>query len=165
GLAPDKRGLLNDADVTSLKKFGELLKQTFAINLAKGALLKASNIRGNNAAKFGPQFLLDDDRYSYWSTDDSITTPQVILDLPANKSFNVIRLRENIKLGQRIDSIAIDVMQDGQWKQIAAATSIGSNRLIRLNKDIATDKVRLRITGSAACIALSDFGLYKEPAH
>jgi len=118
GLSPDKRGLLNDADVSSLKGFGDLLRATFAVNLAKGASLKASNVRGNNAAKYGAQFLLDNDRYSYWATDDAVTTPALVLTLAGTKTFNVIRLRENIKLGQRIDSFAVDAMLNGQWNSI-----------------------------------------------
>jgi alpha-L-fucosidase len=162
GLSPDRRGLLFENDVNSLKQFGQILKQTFAVNLAKGATLKASNTRGGNKVKFGAANLLDNDRYSYWATDDKITTPELTLDLHKNKTFNVIRLRENIKLGQRIDAIAVDAWQDGKWAQVAAATSIGGNRLIRLPENITTNKVRLRITKAAVCIALSDFGLYEE---
>jgi alpha-L-fucosidase len=165
GLSPDKRGLLNEADVHSLKIFGSLLQQTFAVNLARGAQVKASNIRENNAARFGPGFLLDDDRYSYWATDDSVTTPELTVDMGSEKTFNVIRIRENIKLGQRIGSVAVDALENGHWKEIAGATSIGGNRLIRLTQNITTRKVRLRITASPVCIALSDFGLYKEPDH
>jgi alpha-L-fucosidase len=162
GLAPDKRGLLEVHDVRSLKAFGDLLRSTFAVNLAAGARLKASNVRGNDVAHYGPALLLDNDRYSYWATDDSVTTPSVELDLGAPKTFNVIRLRENIKLGQRIDSVAVDVFQGGQWQPIAAATSIGPNRLIRLGHNVTASRVRLRIAGSPVCIALSDFGLYRE---
>jgi alpha-L-fucosidase len=165
GLSPNKKGLLDDVDVASLKAFGDLVKQTFAVNLARGAQLKASNTRGNNKMKFGPQFLLDNSRYTYWATDDNVTQPELTLDLTGRKTFNVIRLRENIKLGQRIEAFAVDAMLNGSWKEIAKATSIGSNRLIRLPNDITTNKVRLRITSSPVCIALSDFGLYKEPAH
>lgn len=165
GLSPDRRGLLNENDVDSLKKFGEILKATFAVNLAKGAILKASNVRGGSLAKFGPSHLMDNDRYSYWATDDKVKTPQLTIDLRKNKTFNVIRLRENIKLGQRIDAVAVDAYQDGKWQQIATATSIGGNRLIRLPQSVNTNKVRLRVTKSAVCIALSDFGLYQEPSH
>lgn len=165
GLSPDPSGLLNQRDVTSLKEFGDLLKQTFAVNLAKGATLTASNIRGNNKLKFGPAFLMDNDRYSYWATDDAVTTPQLVIDLHSKKTFNVIRLRENIKLGQRINSVAVDAFENGAWREIGAATSIGANRLIRLPQNISTSRVRLRVTGSNACVALSDFGLFKEPAH
>ncbi|HEY4196947.1 MAG TPA: discoidin domain-containing protein, partial [Mucilaginibacter sp.] len=165
GLSPDRRGLLNDNDVNSLKKFGTILKSTFAVNLAKDATLKASNVRGGNLAKFGPAHLLDNDRYSYWATDDKVKTPELILDLKNPKTFNVIRLRENIKLGQRIEEVALDAWQDGKWAQIGSATSIGGNRLIRLPQNITASKVRLRITKSPVCIALSDFGLYEEPDH
>ncbi|WP_094572933.1 alpha-L-fucosidase [Mucilaginibacter xinganensis] len=162
GLSPDRRGLLYENDVKSLKEFGAILKKTFAVNLAKGAALKASNTRGGNKAKYGAANLLDENRYSYWATDDSVKTPELTLNLHSEKVFNVIRLRENIKLGQRIDAVAVDAWQDGKWVQIAAATSIGGNRLIRLPQDVTASKVRLRITKAATGIALSDFGLYKE---
>ena len=77
----------------------------------------------------------------------------------------MIRLRENIKLGQRIDSFAIDAFEDGHWALIGTGTSIGAGRLIRLQQNVVTSKVRLRIVGSGACVALSEFGLFKEPAH
>ncbi|HJP64090.1 MAG TPA: discoidin domain-containing protein, partial [Mucilaginibacter sp.] len=162
GLEPDQRGLLNDDDVNKLKEFGNILKATFAVNLAQGATLKPSNVRGGNLAKFSPAHLLDNDRYSYWATDDKVHTPELTLDLHKLKTFNVIRLRENIKLGQRINAVAIDAWQNGKWEQVASATSIGGNRLIRLSQDVKTNKVRLRITKAPVCIALSDFGLFKE---
>ncbi|WP_158827473.1 alpha-L-fucosidase [Mucilaginibacter lacusdianchii] len=165
GLSPNQQGLLDTEDVQSLQQFGRLLKQTFAVNLAAGAKVEASNVRGNNSSKFGPQYLLDAGRYSYWATDDDVKTPELIFNLKGIRTFNVIRLRENIKLGQRIENFAVDVYYNGEWKQIAAATSIGANRLIRLPRNVTAAKVRLRITGSPVCIALSDFGLYKEPAH
>jgi alpha-L-fucosidase len=163
GLSPNKEGLLDVHDVQSLKTFGDLVRRTFAVNLAQGARIHASNVRGNDASRFGPAFLLDDDRYSYWATDDSVTTPSVTFNMGHPVTFNVIRLRENIKLGQRIDSIAVDVLSGGQWQQIATATSIGANRLIRLRRNVAAAQVRLRVTGAPVCVALSDFGLYREP--
>jgi alpha-L-fucosidase len=163
GLSPNRDGLLDSTDVKALKGFGELLKITFKVNLAKGASLKASNIRANNASKFGPANLLDEDRYSYWSTDDAEHTPVLTFTLPAEKEFNLIRLRENIKLGQRIEAVEIEALQNGKWVQIAAATSIGANRLIRLPENVKAKQVRLKITKSPVSIALSDFGLYLEP--
>lgn len=163
GLAPDQRGLLHENDVAALKGFGELLEQTFAVNLAKGARLKASNTRGKNEKAFGASRLLDEDRYSYWATDDEVKTPELNIQLAGNKTFNVIRLRENIKLGQRIDSVTIDVMRNGKWTKIAGVTSIGSNRLIRLKNPVTASTLRLRISGSPVCVALSDFALFREP--
>ncbi len=163
GLAPDTTGQLSEGDVRVLKTFGEILRQTFSKNLAKDAVFTASNIRGGADAKFGTKFLVDSNRYSYWATDDSILTPSVEVDLKKAKTFNIIQLRENIKLGQRITSVAIDQWKDGKWKQIATATGIGANRLIKLHEGITTNKVRVRVTESPVCVALSKFGLYATP--
>jgi alpha-L-fucosidase len=165
GLSPNRDGQLDPADVSALKGFGDLLKATFARNLAKDASMVASNIRGGNAGKFGPANLLDGDRYSYWSTDDQVTTPTLTLNLKGIQSFNVIRVRENIKLGQRIEAFEVEAFVGGKWQKIAEATSIGANRLIRLQQTITASKVRLKITKSPVAIALSDFGLYREPLH
>ncbi|MDQ1095842.1 MULTISPECIES: alpha-L-fucosidase [Chryseobacterium] len=163
GLSPNPDGQLNPEDVASLQQFGYLLRKTFSKNLAAGASLSASNTRGNNLSQYGPQHLLDDDRYSYWATDDNETTPELTVSLPAETTFNVIRLRENIKLGQRIEAFTIEAFSGGIWKKIAAATSIGPNRLIRLQNPVTASRIRLIITISPVAIALSDFGLYYEP--
>lgn len=162
GLSPNKDGLLSDDDVDKLKTFGDDLKETFKTNLAEGAILTATNIRDHNKAKYGPANLLDNDRYSYWATDDKATNPELIVDMHKPQTFDVIRLRENIKLGQRIEEFAVDAWQNERWETIATATSVGGNRLIHLSAPVIAQKVRLRIARSPVGIALSDFGLYKE---
>lgn len=76
--------------------------------------------------------------------------------------FNLIRLREDIRLGQRVAGVAVDAWLDGGWKEIAKAQAIGANRLWRVPKT-TTAKVRIRVTKSPVCPALSDFGLFLEP--
>lgn len=165
GIAPDRTGQLHAQDVQALKAFGELLKKIFTVNLASGAKFTASNIRGKSAVKYGPSFLTDNDRYSYWATDDDVHTAELVMDMGKPQTFNVIRLRENIKLGQRIRAFAIDADHDGSWVEIGEGTSIGACRLIRFPQNFVTRRLRLRIKGSDACIALSDLGVFKEPAH
>jgi alpha-L-fucosidase len=78
--------------------------------------------------------------------------------------FNVIRLREAIRFGQRVDAFAIDRWVSGTWEPVAAATSIGPRRLIRLERPIEATRLRLRITDAAAPPLLSEFALFREPA-
>ncbi|WP_262248190.1 alpha-L-fucosidase [Parapedobacter soli] len=163
GLAPTPEGILHPADVISLKGFGEKLRETFAINLAIGAQFDASNIRAGHAATFGPDYLLDDDRYSYWATDDDVTSPALVIDLESAKTFDLIRLRENIKLGQRLDSVWVDIWENEAWIPLAQATSIGPNRIIPLEKPVTAQRLRLRLFAPVA-IALADFGLFKAAA-
>jgi alpha-L-fucosidase len=161
-LPPDKRGRIHDNDLQSLREFRRILDATFSDNLARQAKLTASNFRGG-AKRFGPRSLIDANRDTYWATDDGVTTPELILDFPRPVTFNVISLRECLALGQRIEAFAIDQWQDGKWVEFAKGSSIGNHRLIR-GEHTTTQKVRLRITQSPVCTALSEFGLYSEPS-
>ena len=155
---PDRRGLLHENDVASLKDFGALVRGTFQQNLAAGAKIKASNVRPG----FDATALLDGNRETYWSASDSAKTSSIEFALPAETRFNVIRLREYIQLGQRVEAFEVDQWADGKWRTFARATSIGACRLIRTEADVTAHRVRLRITKSAASPALSEFGLYAE---
>lgn len=158
---PDHRGLVHENDAESLRQLGEHLRQTFAKNLALGATLEASNTRGQSPA-FAAARLLDDDLWSAWITDDQVTTPEVVLTLPTSRTFNLIRLREDIRLGLRLEGVAVDAMVDGQWQELAKAEAIGLCRLWRVPQT-TTNRVRIRVTQSPVCPALSDFGLFFEP--
>ncbi len=138
---PDRRGRIHENDAKSLQEFGDWLRQTFAVNLAKGAKAKASNVRGNDK-QFAAAKVLDGDRFSYWATDDGVTTAELELDLGAEKTFNIVRVRENIKLGHRVDEFAVDVWTGGQWNEFGKAVGIGAQRLLRGQK-MTTRKVRL----------------------
>ena len=160
-IPPNRHGQLSPQDVSSLESFHRHIQSIFHEDLAARARLQASNIRGQSH-RYGPQFLLDEDPGTFWATDDNVHTPELTVDFGSPCTFNVVRLREAIQLGQRIGAIALDAWQQGSWTQIAQATSIGSCRLIRLQNAIETPRLRLRITDSPACIALSSLGVYLD---
>ncbi len=159
---PDRRGQLGEADVRTLRAFGALLKTAFRKNLALEAQFSASNVRGGSAS-YSPSKLVDGDRYTYWATDDDVTTPELTVDFKHDVTFNLLRLRENIKLGQRIEEFAFDSWERGQWREIARASSIGACRMISLDQPVTTRKLRLRITKSPVAVALSELGVYQKP--
>lgn len=161
GLAPMPEGILHPTDVAVLEAFGKKITETFAHNLAEGASFDASNVRDGHDRHFGPTNLIDDDRYTYWATDDGVTNPELIVELGEETTFDIIRIRENIKLGQRLDSVWVDEWRTDAWLPLASATSIGANRLIKLEKPITAKRLRLRIFAPVA-IAVSDFGLFRE---
>jgi alpha-L-fucosidase len=168
GIAPDRNGLVCEADVRSLEAFGGLLRTLFSANLASSAIASANNVRAwqpvkGTANPYAPANVLDGSRYTYWATDDAVTNATLTLTLPALAEFSVVRLRENIQLGHRVDGFGVDVWQDGAWKEYAQGQSIGACRLLRGAK-VRTDRVRLRITHAAACPCISDVGLFLMPA-
>jgi len=159
---PDRRGQIHETDAAALAEFGRILRATFGNNLAKSAEASASNVRGGDAAHFGPQNLLAGDRETYWATDDDAATPEATLAFKEPVTFNIVRLREFLPLGLRVDDWALDPWQDGAWKEFAKGTGIGACRLVS-GPSLSTTKVRLRITKAAACPALSEFGLFASP--
>ena len=160
-LPPDRTGQIHDIDVKSLHEWKRILDATFAKDLASGAKVSASNVRGKDK-HYAAANVLDGKRDTYWSTDDTVTTPEITLTLAKPVTFNVVRLREFLPLGQRVDTYALDAWKDGKWEQFAEGTAIGATRLVR-TPPITTNKVRLRITGAPVCPAISEFGLYAEP--
>lgn len=162
-LPPDRRGQIPEKDAKALRECRQILDATFATDLAQAATATAGNTRGNDP-QFAPGNVIDGKRDTYWATDDSITTGELILDLGKPVTFNVVRIREYLPLGQRVDSFALDAWQDGKWTEFVAATSIGNQRLLQ-TPTITTPKVRLRITKAAACPAISELGLFLAPTN
>lgn len=160
GLAPTPEGILHPNDVKSLAAFGEKIKQTFAVNLMDRARIETTDLRGAHA-EFAVANIQDDDRYSYYAPGDDVLSPSLEITLAGTQEFDLIRIRENIKLGQRLDSVRIEQWQDGAWAPLASATSIGANRLIKLPKVVRASKLRVTLYAPVTP-TLSDFALFKE---
>jgi alpha-L-fucosidase len=159
-LPPDRRGRIHEHDVRALQEFRRVIETTFTTNLAAGARAGASNSRGG---AFAPGKVLDGSKTTYWATDDDARTASLVLDLRRDASFNVVRLREYLPLGQRVEAVALDQWLSGGWVEFATTTSIGNCRLIR-GPRITTSRVRLRVTQAPACPAIAEVGLFAEPA-
>jgi alpha-L-fucosidase len=156
----DRRGRIHEKDVKSLLEFREYLDRTFKNDLAREATVVASNTRGA-ARRFSPTNVIDASRKTYWIPDDSLTHAEVIIDFRRSQTFNIVRLREYLPLGQRVEAFAIDEWMDGKWHEFASATSIGNCRLIR-TEPITTSRVRFRITQAAAAPAISEIAVFAE---
>ena len=88
--------------------------------------------------------------------------PEIVVEVSGSAPFSVVRMKEDIALGQRIESVAVETWDAGEWKGLATATSVGPRRLIRLEKPVTAGKVRLRVTASAALPVVSEFALFRE---
>ena len=161
-LAPDRRGQIPDRDVNSLREFRRILDATFRKDYAQGAFASASNTRGKGDRRFSPRYVVDGNRDTYWTSDDDVTTPELTIDLRRERTFNVVRLREYLPLGQRVEAFALDIWKDNEWQEFARGTSIGNCKLVRA-KPVTTTKLRLRITKAPVCPAISELALFVEP--
>ena len=87
------------------------------------------------------------------------------IDLGREARFNVIRIREDIRHGQRIGALAIERDNSGAWEPVTSVTTIGPRRLVRLPQPLSAAKLRLRVTDSVDAPLLAGFALFLEPGH
>jgi alpha-L-fucosidase len=157
---PDRRGLIHENDVIALTGLKRALDRMFAANLAAGARISADVTRGEG---FEAGRVLDDDKQSYWAAPDGAHSATLELTLSEVRRFSVIRLREPVRLGQRIRKFAVDVRENGAWVEwIGNGSSIGPQVLLR-GKPVSADGLRVRIIEAAACPCLSEISLWLEP--
>ena len=156
-LPPDRRGLIPEADRSSLLEFKRRLDALLGVNLALGAA--AEGPAAGTDSRHAPARLVDGDAATFWSPGDG-QPAEVEFTFPRPVRFDVIGLREHLPFGQRVDAFAVDAWDGAGYREIAAAEAIGNRRLLRV-PDVTATRVRLRITQSSASPALSEFSLYK----
>ena len=163
-LSPDKRGLVPDNQLEALSRTAEIIKETFATDLASGGKVTADDSNATN----GPALALDGNLDTWWEAASGKTNGTVTLALPNTTAFDVVSLQEAVDhRGQRIESFVIEAWDGAAW--VAAdkvssddLTTVGHRRLIRLKSPVSSDQVRIRITGARLEPTLAEIGLHKQ---
>jgi len=159
-LAPDRRGKIPDVDVKQLEEFRRRMDALFETDLARRAKITATNFR-DAARKYRATNVNDGRRESFWTTDDGVTNATLVLQFKKPTTFNIVRLRERLPLGQRVEAFALDRWNGGVWEEFYGGTGIGSCRLARV-KPFTTEKLRVRIINASVSPAISEVGVFLE---
>ena len=154
----DKRGLIHENDVESVIKLADVIEADFNDNLALRVNVSESNIRGNSKEFSGKQ-VIDGDENSYWTTDDTVLTASLTLNLDKPTKVNRFLVQEYIRLGQRVKAFTVEAFVDGVWQEIASETTIGYKRILRF-PTVTTTQIRFNVTDSKACPTISNIELY-----
>jgi len=157
----DNRGLIHEKDVEQVCKLAETLKADFAIELAGGKKVTATNIRWNSR-RYQASNVNDGNGGTYWATDDNIIDASLVIDLEEPVEFNRFLIQEYIQLGQRVQEFTLEAMVEDNWKLLASETTIGYKRILRL-PTVKTSRVRLNIIQSKASPLISNIELYNAP--
>lgn len=160
-IPPSRKGTVYPTDSITLAQMGNYLQRLYAVNYATTAKVKASAVRSSDQA-FAPENVRDTDQYSYWGTPDGVTTGEITLQFSKPTTFDVVRLRENIKLGVRSDDWEIWAQVKGQWQLFGKGTAIGASRLVKGPK-VTADAIKVSITKGKASICISDIGVFNSP--
>lgn len=157
----DTRGLIHENDVEAVLKLAEALKADFAVDLAKGQKITATNVRGNSG-RFSAKKLNDGKKDTYWTTDDGVTQATLTLEFNQPTTINRLLLQEYIPLGQRVKKFRVECVNDGNWKTLAEKTTIGYKRILRL-PDVTTRRLRIIIEDSKAAPVISNLQVFNAP--
>lgn len=154
-------GLIHEKDEKVVLEFAQAVKKAFPVNLTKGAKTEASNVRGNDQ-KFVAANAIDQNKETYWTTDDDVRTASLTMTFAKPVSFNRLLVQEYIRFGQRVKSFTVEAVVNGEWKEVAKETTIGYKRILRFPTVTAT-KLRLNITDAKSCPLISNIEIYDAP--
>ena len=157
----DRHGLIHANDEKAAVQLADAVKEAFAVNLAEKAKVSATNVRGK-AKAFAGDKATDGKKDTYWTTDDKVTAASMTLDLGRPVAFNCFMAQEYIRLGQRVRSFTVEAMVDGNWKELAKATTIGYRRILRFPM-VRSAQIRFTITDAKACPVISNIGVFDVP--
>jgi alpha-L-fucosidase len=158
-LPPDTRGLIPDDQLASLNLMAQVVNDTFARNLAEGGILTADS----SAPQNDPALATDGDPDTWWEAAPGHSSGTLTLTLSHKVTFDVVSLQEAVDhRGQRIESFVVEVWNGSAWTAVDTQTTVGHKRLLRLNSPAATDKIRIRITGSRSEPTIAELGLFKQ---
>ena len=151
GIAPNRHGLLPDADVARLKEFGAALQARYGTDkdLARHHAPTDANV---GAA-------LDGDRDTFWSAPDDSHQATLEVDFAQPVTMDHALTMEWLNAGQQVQKYAIEAWTNGGWTTVARAEAIGHMKIDRF-APVTTSKVRLRILSSAGAARIREFQLF-----
>ena len=151
-IPPDKNGLIHAADSTSLLQWKALRTGIFSKNLFDGAGLTLPK-------KMSSKVLTDNKLHT--AIDFAKHKGEYIIEATLNgtQKVNMLMLQENIATGQRVEDFTFEGMINGQWKVLAAGTTIGYKRIIPFEAS-SVERVRLHIRSSRLKPVIAAIGLY-----
>lgn len=156
-LPPNQDGLFGEKDIQRLYEFAAYRDTLYREDLALGAKVSGPAL----SPDFACHHLTDGLEASSWASDAELPI-QLELDLGSPKTFDVIELREDLKLGQRIAAFHVQVELNGVWQEFGSGYTVGYKRLLR-GSVVEAQKIRVTITEAQALPLLTKISLYKTP--
>ena len=150
GIAPDRRGLLPEADVQRLKEFGAAIRQRYGHNLA------LNHVRSTPEQELA----LDGNPDTFWSAPAGSHHAVLELDFEKPVTFDQALTMEWLSAGQHVQQYAIEVFKEGKWTAVARGRAIGHKKIDHFATVTAT-RVRLNILSSSAEAHIREFQLFR----
>lgn len=151
GLAPDRRGLLPDADVKRLEEFGAAIRKRHAENL-----IAKEHVRTPNATEAA----LDGDPDTFWSAPAGSHHAVLEVNFAKPVTFNHALVMEWLNDGQHVEHFRLESWNGKGWSSFVEGHAIGHKRIDHFPQ-VTTSRVRLNILASSTEAHIREFQLFK----
>jgi len=149
GIAPDRRGLLPDADVQRLKEFAAALHRRYGNNLA------AQHLKSTAAEDLA----LDGNPDTFWSAPTGSHHAALEVNFSQPITFDHTLTMEWLNDGQHIQNYAIEVFKQGKWTEVSRGHAIGHKRIDSF-PPVTASRVRLNLLSYTAQAHIREFQIF-----
>jgi alpha-L-fucosidase len=149
GIAPDRRGLLPEADVERLKEFGRAIRERYGDNLMR------QHLRSTPEAEKA----LDGNPDTFWSAPAASHHATLEVNFEKPVTFDRVLTMEWLNDGQHIQRYSIEVRQQGNWVTVAQGQAIGHKRIDPFPR-ITASGLRLNIVSSTSEAHIREFQVF-----
>ena len=150
GIAPDRRGLLPEADSKRLAEFGTAIHRRYAENL-----MPKNHIRTHDATEAA----LDGDPDTFWSAPTGSHHAVLEADFVKPLTFDHALIMEWLNDGQHVENFRIEVWDGKKWNAVIAGEAIGHKRIDHF-PPVTASRVRLNILASSSEAHIREFQLF-----
>lgn len=150
GIAPDRRGLLPEADIKRLEEFGAAIQKRYG----KSAIME-SHIRTGSPTETA----LDGNPDTFWSAPMGSHHAVLEVRFPEAVTFDRALTMEWLNDGQNIEKYQIEIWHGNAWNPIARGGPIGHKK-IDIFPTVTASRVRLNILSSTATAHIREFQLF-----
>jgi alpha-L-fucosidase len=151
GLAPNRHGLLPDADVKRLKEFGDALQARYGAN--------KNLARNHSPADANIDAALDNDHDTFWSAPEGSHSATLEVDFAQPVTFDHALAMEWLNDGQCVQKYAVEAWMHDAWTPVTKAEAIGHMKIDRF-APVTASKVRLHILSSTCTARVREFQLF-----
>lgn len=150
---PNREGLFDEVDVERLAQLGAAIDRMFSKPQTQNAT--AVDLEGRSA-----NVLLNGNREQFYEAPAGESAViEFVLD--GERKINLVTVKETIEKGQHIEAFCLEVLENGSWREVYRASTVGYQRICRFDT-VLTSKLRLRIMKSRGETILTEVGIYYD---